>query len=196
MAEEQPIFHRLRLAAKKGVSRILCGNLSGVELVLEAGLLPVFDFSMNLFSNEAIETARLLGAVGAVCSFEARERQISNFSSQIPLGLIAYGHLPLMLPRNCPVKNRRTCVSCGRSGALTDRRGVRFPVRCRNGFSELYNSRPLWLADRLEDFSADFYVLQFTVELREECERVIRAYRMGETPNGEFTRGLYYRGVE
>ncbi len=196
MSDETPVRERLYEAKQRGVSRILCGNLSGAQLVLEAGLVPVFDFSLNLFSSEALETARLLGAGGAVCSFELRERQLMRLSSALPLGIVVYGRLPLMLTRNCPVRNRINCNACKGMSTLTDRRDVRFPVRCRNGFSELFNSRPLWLADRLSDFSADFFVLQFTVETSDECARVLKAYRKRGKPIGEFTRGLYYRGVE
>ena len=38
--------------------------------------------------------------------------------------------------------------------------------------------------------------LRFTTETPEECVRVYRGYLEGRGPDGEFTRGLYERGVE
>ena len=80
---------------------------------------------------------------------------------------------------------------------ITDRKGTSFPVMCNFGCSELLNSRPLYMGDRLREISnVDFRMFRFTDETREEAESVLLAYEKGEKPKGEFTRGLYYRGVE
>ena len=105
-----------------------------------------------------------------------------------------------MLVRNCPVKNGRNCRSCNSRLCLTDRKGIRFPVTCEaNGgrASEVLNSRPIWLADRQADLkSLDFQLLYFSVETPEKVSEVLKAFRDRSEPKGEFTRGLYYRGVE
>lgn len=75
--------------------------------------------------------------------------------------------------------------------------GIDFPIVCENGCAEVLNSRPLYMADRLAEMkNMDFLTLYFTTETKSECEEVIRAYAKGSAPKGEFTRGLYYRGVE
>ena len=80
---------------------------------------------------------------------------------------------------------------------ITDRKGTSFPVMCSFRCSELLNSRPLYMGDRLREISnVDFRMFRFTDETREEAEQVLLAYEKGEKPKGEFTRGLYYRGVE
>ena len=43
--------------------------------------------------------------------------------------------------------------------------------------------------------NVDYGLLWFTDESKEECTRVISDYRRGGAPQGEFTRGLYYKGV-
>ncbi|MBQ1451404.1 MAG: U32 family peptidase, partial [Clostridia bacterium] len=74
------------------------------------------------------------------------------------------------------------------------------PVTCEaNGGreAEVLNSRPGWLADRQSDLkSIDFQLLYFSVEPPEEVSAVLNAFRDQGEPEGEFTRGLYYRGVE
>ena len=71
------------------------------------------------------------------------------------------------------------------------------PFGCR---SELFNARVLWLADKRADWQglgARYARLSFLRESAAECAAVVRAYRTGEgaVPE-EFTRGLYYKGVE
>lgn len=195
IVSEEAVFSRLIEAKRFGISRALCANLADLPLIQKAGLEAVFDYSMNLFSSEAVQTAAMLGADSAILSFEAKGVQIDRLTASVPIGMLAYGHLPLMLTRNCPIKTQKDCKTCANSSALTDRLGVSFPVRCRGGYSEVYNSSPLWLADKLHEFCVDFFVLYFTTEDHKECARVIAAYAEKESAKGEFTRGLTVRGV-
>ena len=53
------------------------------------------------------------------------------------------------------------------------------------------------MLDRLREIqNVDFYFLDFTVESKEECAQILDALETGAAPRGEFTRGLFYRGVE
>ena len=114
----------------------------------------------------------------------------------MPLGIIAYGKVPLMTFKNCPFKNGKTCDKCDKQGVLTDRMGIEFPVRCRMGYSEMLNSVPLWLADRKKELShLDFLTLYFTNESRERVAEVIKAYQEGLGADVKYTRGLYYKGT-
>ena len=80
---------------------------------------------------------------------------------------------------------------------LTDRKGIFFPVLCENGFSEIFNSRPTYMGDRLSELCrVDFHLYDFTTESKTECAEILRAYAAGKAPVGEYTRGLFYRGVE
>jgi putative protease len=109
---------------------------------------------------------------------------------------MAYGRIPLMLTRNCPVRNKLSCTECGKKSELVDRMGVHFPVICKNGASFIINSRPIWMADKKSEMrNLDFSLLYFTNEEKSECERVIAAYNNNEKPEGEFTRGLYFKNV-
>ena len=62
--------------------------------------------------------------------------------------------------------------------------------------SFLYNSVPLELAGRRKELSPFFLVLFFTRETPEEAAAVLRRYAADQPPQGSFTRGLLYRGVE
>ena len=64
--------------------------------------------------------------------------------------------------------------------------------------TELQNCRPLYLGDRPEwkKLGLAYGRLRFTTETAEECVRVFQDYRNGTPAPGQFTRGLYERGVE
>ena len=192
-----------RQAAAAGARFALCGNIGALELAREAGLAPAAGFGMNLFNAGSLQVMAQRGVRAAVLSQELTFRQMDFAArSPIPVGILAYGRQPLMLMRCCPCRAGPGCAGCGGRGALTDRKGVRFPVACEgapgaDGCAELLNSAPLYLADRLEELPAlDFLLLHFTDETPEQAAAVLRAYRDGGKPPAAFTRGLYRRGVE
>lgn len=173
----------------------VCG-LDGVGVARRAGLRFACGFGMNIFNSVSVSEAAALGAEDCLLSCEVSLAQAAHIGGELPRGLMIYGRIPLMMTRNCPVGTKLTCAECGGRSYLLDRMGVRFPVRCKNGCNFVLNSRPLWLADKLNDIrNVDYGLLWFTDESKEECARVISDYRRGGAPQGEFTRGLYYKGV-
>ena len=137
-----------------------------------------------------------MGADEITLSCEMLLSDISRLSSPVPTGIIAYGKLPLMLYRCCPVKNGKSCKECGGNGTVTDRKGVVFPIQCGKTYSEMLNSVPVWLADRKAELAPlDFLTLYFTDETAAQAEELINAYINGGAPCEKYTRGLYYRGV-
>ena len=123
--------------------------------------------------------------------------QIEKIGGNVERGIVAYGRLPLMLVRNCPIKNVKSCTECKGKAFLTDRMGIKFPVECKGYYREILNSRAIYMGDRLDEIkNVDFITFLFTREKRENVDAVLDAYRKGKKAKGDFTRGLYYRGVE
>lgn len=181
---------------ENGLSLAWTCALDGVGVARRAGLRFACGFGMNIFNSVSVSEAAALGAEDCLLSCEVSLAQAAHIGGKLPRGLMIYGRIPLMMTRNCPVATKLTCAECGGRSYLLDRMGVRFPVRCKNGCSFVLNSRPLWLADKLNDIrNVDYGLLWFTDESKEECTRVISDYRRGGAPQGEFTRGLYYKGV-
>ncbi len=196
IVSEETLLKQLILFKNKGGKAALCGNLSHIELVKQADLVPLGDLGLNISNSESILTLKNFGIAAAVISCEEKISDISNLSASVKKGIVAYGNIPLMLFRNCPLKNGISCKNCKKEGVITDRLGIDFPVRCRGGYSELLNSKPLWLADRMRELSAlDFMVLYFTRETPERVKEVIGAYKNELPPDTDHTRGLYYRGT-
>ncbi|MCL2301125.1 MAG: U32 family peptidase [Firmicutes bacterium] len=184
------ILARLRRAKQAGAALAMAQTLDGIALAHEAGLVPIAGEGMNLLNSASLEALQALGAAGAVLSAEITPAQVRDLRAQMAIGAMVYGRLALMLCRNCPVKAQIGCKACGAGKSLIDRKGAAFPLRCENGCAKVYNSRPLWLADvqgKLPTLS--FRLFSFTIEGREECASVLRAYQNGEACKGEFTRG-------
>jgi len=191
------IKNALQRAKECGASFAYCGTLDAVAIAKDVGIEIMGGSSLNVYNSASLKTLEELGANSCVLSPEITLQKASTLGSKIKRGLIAYGRLPLMLTRNCPAKNARDCKSCDHNAVLTDRLGVQFPIICTNGFSEILNSRPIYMAERLKELrNIDFMILFFTKESSDECEKIIDSYQNGKSFDRELTRGLYYRGVE
>lgn len=179
-----------------GVGELLCGNIGLIDIARERGYRLRGDYGLNITNSRALELIAGEGFESATLSFELTFPQIRAISSPIPLELIAYGRLPLMI----------TARKLGENGSsahnLVDRTGARFPfIDAEGGRSEIFNSQKLWLADKQEDcesLGVDTLRLMLTTENPREAENALAAYR-GEPDAqslAQYTRGLYYRGVE
>ena len=170
---------------------------SALELAEKAGLKTIADIGFNVFNSHTAAALEQDGVSQTVLSPELTATQISNIKTNLPTGFFAYGRLPLMLTKNCPVKTKNGCGGCKKDRTITDRLGKKFPVACQNGFSVVYNSVPIWLADKKSGFAkCDFMYLYFTFESPKEIKQVITAYQNGDTAKTEYSRGLYFRGVK
>ncbi len=195
ITSEELIAKRLSLFKEKGYFAALCGNLAAVEIAKKQGFEIIADTGLNIFNSESVKWAEDKGIKAVTLSYELGLDEC-NFNSNIPKGIIAYGNVPLMIFKNCPVKNGKTCDKCDKNRHLTDRMGVEFPVRCRMGYSEMLNSVPIWMADRKAELSyLDFLTLYFTNESKERVADVIKAYQNGAACDVKHTRGLYYRAT-
>lgn len=191
------VFARLKTLKENGLTLAYATNIDGLAMSRELSMEIHTGFTLNIFNTLSLNELEKLGVSEATVSVELTLQQIKKLGGNIKRGVIAYGNIPLMLTRNCPIRNGKTCDKCKSNSYLTDRMGVKFPVVCSNGCSELLNSRPIYLADRLREIeNADFITLYFTKESKQKVAETVGAYLNGEKPQGEFTRGLYYRGVE
>ena len=196
IVSEALIRKRLRIFKQKGFTAAVCGNLSAVQIAKEEGFNIIAGTGLNVLNSESAAAVSVMGAERVILSNEITVKDAAGLNSPVPTGIVAYGNIPLMLFKNCPLKNGRECAKCDKKGSITDRKNTEFPVRCRMGFSELLNSVPVWLADRREELKAvDFTVLYFTDESAKRVNEVINAYKNGITADTEYTRGLFYRGT-
>lgn len=159
-------------------------------------------FGLNITNAVSAAQAAVAGCGVITLSPELSLRQMQRILQTPPLAqkagfaLLGYGKMPLMLTRACPIKNVEDCATCRREGVLTDRKGQKLPVLCRDNARTILNPLPLWMADRLPEVPAGQVTLYFTNETRQQAAEVLQKFAAGEKSGLPFTRGLYYKGVE
>ena len=196
--DEDLLRRWLDKAQDLGVTGLLLGNLGHFSLARGGGWRLYGDYGLNVFNSRSLAWLREKGLESACLSFELRFSQMRDMKKVLPAEAVVYGRLPLMITENCLIQNAAGC-RCGRPNFLNDRTGAAFPLLPAFGHrTEVENSRPLYLADRPDwrSLGLAYARLRFTTETPENCVRVCRNYRECAAPVGEFTRGLYQRGVE
>ncbi len=187
---ENELKSKLEKLKKAGVNKALCGNIGSYQLCKDMGFEVWGDFGLNVFNSVS---ANLIER--PILSFELTQSQINNINAP-DTGMLVYGYAPLMLTRNCPIKNDIGCFECNGHGHLTDRKGMEFPVICSDfPCVEMLNCVPTYMLDRLDEIHTDFIHFAFTVENEKQVENIISLYESGAKPDFKYTRGLYQRGA-
>ena len=192
---EEKVQKRLQELKGQGFERALAHTAGHIPLIQKAGMKAHGGFRMNITNSLSQGFYEENGLEDTTLSFELTVGEAEKIQHKIPVGLVAYGKLPLMITRRCPIKNGPPCnngKSCGK--ILTDRKGNSLSMLCSNTV-EILNPDTLILSDKIKDFmSFDFLTLKFTVE--DDIDSVVEMYLNNGKPDGNLTRGLYFRGVE
>ena len=196
----------LETARKKGCRSAAAGNLAHLPLCRELGFTVRGDYGLNVFNSRSLRELARWGLESATLSFELRHEQLRDLQKALPCEAIVYGRLPLMIMENCIICNTLNCKTkdlygtCRGSNLLTDRKGESFPVLsafgCRN---EIQNGKTLFLADKPEfrRCGLTYARLRFTTEDAATCAAMLERYLgLNEAMPADYTRGLFYRGVE
>ncbi len=199
---EQKIREMMNTAAQIGITQCMVHNIGAIQPALDAGLVPVGGFGLNITNTVSLEEYQRLGLRGAELSMELTLRRIEQIGGSMPRGITVWGRQALMLTRNCPAALSGECRKEKNfdSGfcSITDRKGESFPVMCRMGCSEIFNTVPLSIVEKTDGLdSVDWLFIRLSVESREKAGEIIRrTVEKKPLDNTKFTRGLYYRGVE
>jgi len=208
---EAQLLEWLDHAKALGITAAAAGNIGHLSILRESGLTVCGDYGLNVFNARSLNYLQNKGLASACLSFELRGSQMRDMQKILPAEAIVYGRLPLMITENCLVQNETRCrldrngpavpasAPCRKLNTLVDRTGAAFPLLPAYGHrTEIQNSKTMWLADRPDwkRLGLTYARLRFTTETPEECVQVFRGYLTGAAAPGDFTRGLFERGVE
>ena len=199
---EEKCAKKLRILRNAGFKRGLAHTLGHAELLKECGFSVLGGYRMNVLNSLFAKECADFGFSDITLSFEGTAAELAEINSPIPKGIVAFGRLPLMLTRRCPIADGKPCgrknalnggKDCG--GSLKDRLGNDIPVLCGGNCVEPLNPDTLVLSDKTELLRKfDFIVLKFTTE--NNVSENLKMYQNGNKPDGKITRGLYFRGAE
>ena len=195
--DEKYLSERLAECKHLGIEHLSTGNLGGVYLGKKMGFVLHGEFGLNIANAGCLAEYERLGLSDCLLSFELSLARARAIGGTLPRGLLIYGKLPLMVTRNCPIR-LSGCKDCKGFGTLTDRKKEVFEVRCTSRrYSEIFNSKPVYLADKMEELSGiDYGLLSFTSEGAKQVDRILLRYTQTHEPMENITRGLYYRNVK
>ncbi len=192
---------KLREYARCGLDRVCVSNISQIDTFSTKKISA--NYSMNVYNTMAQSQLALMGADCVCMSPELNISQLNKAVGNIDREIVVYGRMVLMTVKNCLVKS--AAGKCGCNGDvryLLDRKGAYFPLytdtsSCTN---VIYNCQPLYMGDRikeLEGMGCSWMRFDFTDETPEQMEYITDMFDKGaKLPEGTFTRGHYYRGVE
>ena len=190
-ADEARVPDRLSRLKALGLRETVCENIGAVYLTRKAGLTPTGGMHLNILNTCALDVYEDLGVLDNTLSFELDFASAKCLRGAGSVGLIAYGHLPLMRFRACPARGKNGCGDCTGRREIKDRYGEPFPLLCsQKAFSTLYNPIPVYTGNGLLP-PMDFYTLYFTIETKQTCMEMTDAFLRRENPEMKKTRGLY-----
>ena len=174
------------------------GNIAHLRLC--RGLPLSGGFGLNITNQMAAQFYADQGLNSILILPEVKDSDISAIApvrdgKPVHTGVLIYGHMPLMVTRACPLQNIHDCAHCDRTGILTDRKAKKFPVRCGLGVRTIYNPVPIYMGDKPGALAVDYGVAYFTLETRDEAAAILESIRTHAPFEGEFTRGLYFKGT-
>ena len=185
---EESWKNEISKAALKGFKGLLITNLGQIELAKNTNFKLFGGLGLNLINSYSLMALENFEAL--TLSPEIANYELINGKSNIIM--FAYGKLPLMVTRNCPLKNGLGCKNCNHT--LTDRKNKTFFVKCRGDYSEILNGNTTNIGSLP---NCDALILSFLNETKEEVEGVINQFKTGNFEITEnHTKALFKNGVK
>ena len=195
---EEDTARRVAATQDAGFAGYEVSNIAHLRLC--RGLPMSGGFGLNVTNQVAAQFYADNGLGSVLILPETKDSDISTIApthagKPVPTGVLVYGHMPLMVTRACPLQNIHDCAHCDKTGTLTDRKAKKFPVRCGMGVRTIYNPVPIYMGDKPGALTVDYGVAYFTLESREEAAAILDNLRVHAPFEGDFTRGLYFKGT-
>ena len=195
---EEDTARRVAATQDAGFAGYEVSNIAHLRLC--RGLPMSGGFGLNVTNQVAAQFYADNGLGSVLILPETKDSDISTIApthagKPVPTGVLVYGHMLLMVTRACPLQNIHDCAHCDKTGTLTDRKAKKFPVRCGMGVRTIYNPVPIYMGDKPGALTVDYGVAYFTLESREEAAAILDNIRVHAPFEGDFTRGLYFKGT-
>jgi putative protease len=184
-SEWDEVEKALKYAEEQGAKYVLATNIGQITKLKKYNFNLILDYRFNIFNKPCVEFLSKTGAKNLVISPELSLPQLRDFGGYM---VIAYGKLPMLTTHKCVLKGNVSCQEC--RGYLTDRQGARLYVKGDSAHHRniIYNSVPIYMADRLDELSKHSLHFIFSDETKEECYQIIEAYKKKKAPSGSFKR--------
>ncbi len=183
-----------------GCRTALVTGMWQIPICKELGFDMTGDMRLNIWNSRSAEKLYDMGIIDFIQSCETGVSRGAAMHSHGRHGVVVYGRLPLMTLEKCVIRDIAAltspiekCNFCGdgKFVPLKDRTGAEFLLRREYRHRNvLYNSVPVWMADRQAEISRAglFGHFIFTCESKKEVVEIMNAYDSGDKPRGAFKR--------
>jgi len=174
------VASQIELAKSLGAKHIMVGNAGHISLAVASGLVVHGDFRLNVTNSLAAQQFEMLDSI--ILSPELNLAQMRDISAK--KSVIVYGRVPMMTlvrPLNLRQSNGW--------GGVRDRMGKVFPVTGEGGADVMFNSLPIYMADKtkaLREAGLNQRHFIFTTETATEVKQIIAAYQQELPPTTLF----------
>ena len=184
--EWKDLISILETSRSLGAKYALVTNIGQIKIAKEMGFTVACDFRFNAFNRHTTEYLYSLGVENVILSPELSLPQAGDIVNG---ALVAYRKFPVMTTFKCIRGGRGACnKQC--SGYLSDRTGAKMFFEGEYGHhTVIYNSVPIYMADKAEQLAPFSCHFIFSDESAQECESIITAYKNG-TPTSEKIRRI------
>ncbi|MCR2032519.1 peptidase U32 family protein [Anaerofustis stercorihominis] len=193
--DETDINKNLLKAKEFGIKKGLAHTIGKIHLLDEMDFDIMTGFGTNITNSYSVDLLEkeIRNLRNITLSFENTINNINKINTNTELSIIVYGYLPLMTARNCPIKEEIGCKNCNKNQYLIDRMDKKFRVKCNGQTSEIYNTYPLCIFDKLDRLDSDINkIFIFNNESIYDIKKVITYFEKKEMINNA-TRGCYFR---
>ena len=171
---------------RQHVKSVYINNLAQIEILKGRNFRLVADTGLNAFNSYTVRELFKIGFAKVYLSVELNFRQIKGIASKTGgnLGTVVYGLIPVMTMPYCPASIIKNCKDSSKCGScnfakgyfIRDSKSVDFLVERRSGISEVYNSYPLMLADKVKDLE-NAGINNFRLNVRENADKVMEIFK-------------------
>lgn len=190
--------------------RIMVRNIEELGYLNTLDSIPhiISDSCLYSFNGLSRETLKKLNVSEDTLPLELNFNELNRRGCRGSV-MVIYGRIPMMVSAQCTHKTASGSCRKAEEGFfnhITDRKGVRFPVRAECGccYNVIYNSVPLSLFKEIRDIKKlepSALRLDFTTESPEEAALIIEGFfENGLREDGEklipaYTKGHFRKGV-
>ncbi len=194
---EEAVKKQIEKIKGLGVEDALVSNLGAIDLALNAGMKAHGSFALNAYNTYALNELELLRLSDVELSPELAAEQIKRLGGNIKRGAVSCGEMPLMVTRVCPAKNGgQSCSECGGKKYITDRKNNRLMLKCDGFSTEVLNPVLMYAQHILQPCGClDFFTLRFSTQSKAQMLKIYNAVVSGRHLSGDYTNGMYKRGV-
>lgn len=145
---------QLQICRQRGIRKIAAGNVGLLLQAKEMGFSLIGTADLNVGNAASAAFWKKFGLEMVEASRELNLRGIEALTgrSSLPVEVTGYGKTALMKIENCLIQVAKDGCGCaaGKQYVLQDRKGAQMRVARDGCISTVYNSVPVYMADRMQ----------------------------------------------